>query len=134
MSIVAQGSATLAWVCRCSSGLRSASSPAIHILAGENVCIQAITPMQPSSRVGLEHHRRMAPESVSTGFHDDSARRRRPAASSCSAICLRLGGHLVERLRAVEVLAAGEEPDLAASGVAGHADRARSARSAQRWP
>ena len=49
MSISAQGSVTLAWVCRCSSGLRSASSPAIHILAGEKVCIQAITPMQSSS-------------------------------------------------------------------------------------
>ena len=46
MSIVDHGSAILAWVCRCSSGLRSASSPAIHILAGENVCIHAITPTQ----------------------------------------------------------------------------------------
>ena len=55
MSMVAHGSATLSWVCRCSSGLRSASSPVIHILAGENVCIQAITPMQSGVGVGLEH-------------------------------------------------------------------------------
>ena len=49
------GSAALAWVCRCSSGLRSASRPVIHILAGENVCIQAITPTQSSVGVGVEH-------------------------------------------------------------------------------
>ena len=46
MSIVAHGSDRFACVCRCSSGLRRASSPAIQAFAGENVCIQAITPMQ----------------------------------------------------------------------------------------
>ncbi len=34
MSMVDQGSRRLAWVCRWSSGLRSASRPEIHILAG----------------------------------------------------------------------------------------------------
>ena len=49
MSISAHGSETLAWVCRCRNGVRSASRPVIHILAGENVCIQAIRPMQSGS-------------------------------------------------------------------------------------
>src|SRR6476469_7913940 len=51
MSIAPQGSSTLACVCRCSSGLRSASRPLIHILAGENVCIHVTTPPQRSSAV-----------------------------------------------------------------------------------
>jgi hypothetical protein len=50
MSMDAQGRAAFSWVCRCSRGLRSASSPLIHILAGENVCIQAMTPTQAGSR------------------------------------------------------------------------------------
>ena len=68
MSIVAQGSSTFAWVCRCSSGVRSASRPAIHILAGENVCIHAITPMQASSALASSAIRRIASELLSTGF------------------------------------------------------------------
>ena len=74
MSMSAHGSATLACVCRCSSGLRSASSPAIHIFAGENVCIQAITPMQRVVGGGLEASRRIA---VGVGQHrlpDDRGR------------------------------------------------------------
>ena len=73
MSIVAHGSASLSWVCRCSSGLRSASSPVIHILAGENVCIQAITPRQSGSALASSITRRMAAASVSTGFPTISA-------------------------------------------------------------
>ena len=69
MSMLAQGRSRLAWVCRCSNGFRSASSPVIHILAGENVCIQAITPMQESSALASSMMRRMASASVSTGFH-----------------------------------------------------------------
>ena len=44
MSMVDHGSSMPAWVCRWSSGFCSASRPAIHILAGEKVCIHAITP------------------------------------------------------------------------------------------
>jgi hypothetical protein len=86
MSMLAQGSSTLAWVCRCSSGLPSAASPAIHILAGENVCIHAITPRQVSSAVASRHTRRIAPASVSTGFHTTS-QGISPAPSSRLAIC-----------------------------------------------
>ena len=49
MSMVDHGSDSLACVCRWSSGLPRAWSPPIHIFAGENVCIHAITPMQRSS-------------------------------------------------------------------------------------
>ena len=69
MSISAQGSSIPAWVCRCSSGVRSASSPVIHIFAGENVCIQVITPMHASSAFASSAARRIAAASVSTGFH-----------------------------------------------------------------
>ena len=48
MSMSPHGRSRLNCVCRWSSGLRSAWSPAIHILAGLNVCIQAITPTQSS--------------------------------------------------------------------------------------
>ena len=48
-SIDAHGSATLACVCRCSSGLSRALSPAIHIFAGLNVCIHAMRPITRSS-------------------------------------------------------------------------------------
>ncbi len=54
MSISAHGSAWLAWVCRCSSGLRSWSRPVIHIFAGLKVCIQAMTPTQSSSALGVD--------------------------------------------------------------------------------
>src|SRR4051812_29652902 len=85
MSMSAHGSSTLAWVCRCSSGLRSASSPPIHILAGEKVCIQAITPVHESSALASSRTRRMAPASVSTGFHTTSYGMS-GALSSCLAI------------------------------------------------
>ena len=46
MSIVPHGKSRWNWVCRCTSGVSNTLSPAIHILAGEKVCIQAITPRQ----------------------------------------------------------------------------------------
>ena len=112
-SMSAHGSSTFACVCRCSSGFCSASRPAIHIFAGLNVCIHAMTPITSSSAFASSAARRMASESVSTGFQttftgtsaDSSSRR---------ATCLRLLGDLRERLLAVQVLAAGEEPDLVA--------------------
>ncbi len=69
MSISDQGSDTFAWVCRCRNGVFSASSPVIHILAGENVCIQAIRPMQSGSALAAMMILWIAPESVSTGCH-----------------------------------------------------------------
>ena len=43
--------------------------PAIHILAGEKVCIQAMTPMQASSALAASTAARMASRSLRTGFH-----------------------------------------------------------------
>ena len=114
MSMDAHGSAALSWVCRCSSGLRSASSPVIHILAGENVCIHVITPMQSGSALASSTTRRIAAASVSTGSPTISADSP-PEAESMPWICCGLLGDLVEGLRSVQVLAAGEKPDLPCS-------------------
>ncbi|CAB4920545.1 unannotated protein [freshwater metagenome] len=96
MSIVAHGRAASAWVCRCSSGLRSASRPAIHILAGLKVCIQVMTPMQAALSLASPIARRIAAGSLSTGFQ--TIRTGTTAASSsvaatrwdCSATCCRV--------------------------------------------
>lgn len=95
-SMSAQGSATLACVCRCSSGLRRASSPPIHILAGLKVCIQAVTPMTESSRLASSIVRRIESASVSTGFQTSRTGTSEAAASSSaiafdwSATCCRV--------------------------------------------
>jgi len=96
MSIVAHGRAASAWVCRCSSGLRSASIPEIHIFAGEKVCIQVMTPRQFGSSLASPIARRMAPASLSTGFQTTRAgtasESLSPAATrwDCSATCCRV--------------------------------------------
>jgi hypothetical protein len=83
MSIVDHGSDRCACVCRCSSGFCSASSPLIHILAGENVCIQAMTPRHASSAFAAIMVARMPAESVRTGRQ--TMRTGMPsAASSCA--------------------------------------------------
>ena len=69
MSMVDHGSATPDCVCRCSSGFWSASSPAIHILAGEKVCIHAMTPTHAGSELASSICRWIEPASSSTGFH-----------------------------------------------------------------
>jgi hypothetical protein len=83
MSMVDHGRASWSWVCRCSSGLRSASSPVIHIFAGEKVCIHAITPTHAASALASCSTRRMAADSVSTGLPTISAGSPPEAASSC---------------------------------------------------
>ena len=86
MSMLDQGSDRLYWVCRCSTGRSRALSPAIHILAGEKVCIHTITPAQVSEELASRHSRRIDSASVSTGFH--TIRSGISAASSRrSAIC-----------------------------------------------
>jgi hypothetical protein len=87
MSMDAHGSAWLSWVCRCSSGLRSASSPVIHILAGENVCIQAITPRQAGSALASSITVRIAALSVSTGLLTISAEIPPDEVRSCWICC-----------------------------------------------
>ncbi len=69
MSMLGQGSDRLYWVCRCSSGRSRTLSPAIHILAGENVCIHAITPTQVSEALASWQIRRIDSALVRTGFH-----------------------------------------------------------------
>jgi hypothetical protein len=87
MSMVFHGSDRWAWVCRCSNGLRSASSPLIHILAGENVCIQAITPRHESSAFAAIMVARMPAESVSTGRQTIRAGMLPAAPSSATTSC-----------------------------------------------
>ena len=67
MSMSAHGNPTLAWVCRCSSGLPRASRPPIHIFAGLKVCIHAISPITPSFALASSMSRRIASGPVSTG-------------------------------------------------------------------
>jgi hypothetical protein len=93
MSMDDHGSDEPAWVCRCRNGLPSASSPLIHILAGEKVCIQAMTPMQASSARASRQVRRMASASFSTGLATtrtgtcSEPASRRTTSADCSATC-----------------------------------------------
>ena len=95
-SISAHGSRTFAWVCRCSSGLLSALRPEIHIFAGLNVCIHAITPITLSSRLAASMTRRISSGVVTTGCQTTrtgiaSAAASAPAmARDCSATCRRV--------------------------------------------
>ena len=68
MSMVDQGISRLNWVCRCTHGLCKTLSPAIHIFAGENVCIQVIRPMQLAAAFACVQRSRMASGVVSTGL------------------------------------------------------------------
>jgi hypothetical protein len=54
--------------------------PEIHILAGENVCIQAITPMQAGSAVASRRTARIVSAVVTTGL--DTMRTGMASASS----------------------------------------------------
>ena len=124
MSIADHGSDSLAWVCRWSNGLRSSSRPWIHIFAGENVCIHAITPMQRSSRLASRHTCRMRRRVDQHRLPHDVGREA-PAATRCSADAPRLRLDLAQRAVAVHRLTAGQKPDLAGSGAAGAGTRAR---------
>ena len=59
--------------------------PLIHIFAGLNVCIQAITPMQVSSELASSMTRRIEAASVSTGLAT-TGNGTAPEASSTSEI------------------------------------------------
>ena len=86
-------------------------SPAIHILAGEKVCIQVIRPMQFGAllaswqslvdRVGRRQHR------LEDDLDRHAGRLRQPVGDR-----LRVGGDLLQHFFAVQVLAAGDEPDF----------------------
>ncbi len=87
------------------------SSPRIHIFAGLKVCIQAMTPTTASFALASRNSRLIASLSVSTGFQT-MVTGMSADAPRAAAMLLRLARHLLERLGAVETLAAGEEPDL----------------------
>ncbi len=93
MSMLLQGSATLACVCRCRNGFCRASRPWIHIFAGLNVCIQAMRPMVRSLALASRAIRRMLSESLRTGFHttrtgmSDASSSCRAISCDCSATC-----------------------------------------------
>ena len=73
MSISPQGSSRLNWVCRCARGLSRRVSPAIHILDGENVCIQVMTPMQALEAPASTQASRISSGPVRVGLHTTRA-------------------------------------------------------------
>ena len=68
MSIVAQGRSRLNCVCRWASGFCSAGSPAIHIFAGEKVCIQHTRPTQFAAALASRQTCRIDSGVVTTGL------------------------------------------------------------------
>ena len=98
MSMLSQGMSRLNWVCRCRSGLRSSESPAIHIFAGEKVCIQVIRPAHPSSAFASRHSVRIASGVVRTGLNttrtgiSDAPSRPAVICRECSATCSKVSG------------------------------------------
>ena len=68
MSISVHGSSRLNWVWRWRSGFWRAVSPAIHIRAGENVCIQTTSPTHASAVFASRQSARIASGVVTTGL------------------------------------------------------------------
>jgi hypothetical protein len=68
MSITSHGIDRLNWVWRWRSGRLRTSSPEIHILAGENVCIQATTPTHAGAAFASRQSARIPSASVTTDF------------------------------------------------------------------
>ena len=85
--------------------------PGIHIRAGENVCIQATTPMQSGAAVASRQTARIASSVVTTGL-DTIRTGMMSSSSSARAISVGVVGHRAERVVPVQRLAAGDEPDL----------------------
>src|SRR5689334_8259160 len=69
ISISDQGISRLNWVCKCKNGFLSRLNPAIHIFAGEKVCIQVIRPMQFRAEFASRHKSRIASGVVNTGLN-----------------------------------------------------------------
>ena len=98
-------------VCRWRSGFCSAVSPPIHIFAGENVCIHAITPTHASAAFASRHSRRIDSALVTPGVWTTRDRDRLRAVERGGDLASVLV-HLGERRPPVQLLAAGDEPDL----------------------
>ena len=111
MSIVAQGMSRLCCVCRCRSGLRSAFSPLIHILDGENVWHQVISPMHPAEALASWQSAAAASGVFTTPLHTTLTGM--PAAlSSAPTISFALDATFFSVSGPVESLAAGDKPDV----------------------
>ena len=68
ISMVDHGRSRLNWVWRCRKGFASVLNPAIHIFAGEKVCIQRIRPMQFSVLLARRQRSRICSGVVRTGL------------------------------------------------------------------
>ena len=98
MSIDDHGNARLNCVCKCRNGFRSDVSPAIHILAGENVCIHRINPTHISVALASRHSPRISSGVVSTGWNTTvtgipfSFANEAAIACECCATCCNVSG------------------------------------------
>ena len=113
MSISAQGRSRLNCVCRWSSGFCSRPRPAIHIFAGENVCIHAITPTQVSAAFASRQTCRIDSALFDDRPVHDPDRDRRLGVERAGDLA-RVLVHLPQDVVPVELLAPGQEPDLVA--------------------
>ncbi len=88
-------------------------SPGIHILAGENVCIQAMTPTHPGLALAWRHTSSIASGAAHHRLGDDA---HRDVVGVVQTTCYRsrVVGDLLEHLFAVKALASGQEPHLEA--------------------
>ena len=111
MSMSAHGISRLNCVWRCRNGFCRARRPRIHILAGEKVCIQVMRPTQSAGGVGLQAQ---LVNGVGGGQHrlEDNVHRDRGRVLQRLGNRPRVVGDLRQRLRAIQVLAAGDKPDL----------------------
>ncbi len=89
----------------------SAWRPAIHIRAGENVCIQAMTPTQASVALASRHVAAIASGEATTGLNTTRTGIA-GASSSAAATHAALAATWRSAALAVQVLAAGDEPDF----------------------
>src|SRR5258706_2567318 len=68
ISISDQGISRPYCVCKCRNGFLSRLKPAIHIFAGEKVCIQVISPIHVLEELASRHNSRIASGVVRTGL------------------------------------------------------------------
>ena len=98
MSMSAHGMSRLYCVCRCSSGRCNARSPAIHIFAGEKVCIHATIPTHRAAAFASSASRWISSGVVSTGLNTTrtgtaaAPSKARAIVRECSATCSSVSG------------------------------------------
>src|SRR5271163_4990934 len=98
MSMVDQGNCSLNCVCRCSNGLSRDCRPAIHMRAGEKVCIQVMRPTQFFELFASRHNCRIESLPVITGLARiftgicEDVANACAIAVECSSTCFRVSG------------------------------------------